>query len=137
MKNKNLSSKFYNEFIRLKNISASDSSLPYEVRINSNEVKNVYFSADKLDNFIISQIKKASDSIIIVNAYFDWKPIADALIEVKNQGKKVVVLTDKSTEYRYMKDAFVNYNELCMEYLQSYEIEIYLYDDRIHKGIMH
>ena len=122
IENKELYSQFYTEFLRLKNISNISC-------YKKNKTTGVFFSADKIDDLIISQIRKATDSIIVVHAYFDYKPIADALIEAKKNNIKVVILTDISTKNRQMKDVFSDYKRPLLSHLYSGGIEeIYLYN---------
>ncbi|KAA6343372.1 hypothetical protein EZS27_008963 [termite gut metagenome] len=103
---------------------------------NYNEINEGFFTTNKIDNLIIGQINNAQDSIIIAVCSFDWKPISDALIEAKNKGKKVVVLTDKRSVNMPMKNLSSNYEESCVAYIKSHGIETYLYDDSIHQGCM-
>jgi phosphatidylserine/phosphatidylglycerophosphate/cardiolipin synthase-like enzyme len=123
IESKEIYTKFYDEFIRLKNISE------YNI-LETNSLINVFFSSDRIDNFIISQIRRATEKIIVVHGYFDYKPIADALIERNQNNVDVVILTDISARYSQMIDATSIYGTSLLKYLYIRGIEnIYIYNE--------
>lgn len=80
---------------------------------------------DEIPQMIISEINNAEESIDVMIFKFDYKPIADALINAQNEGRKVRAVIDARSGTFNVDGMDCN----IFEYLSENGIEVYEYND--------
>lgn len=108
---------------------AEDLSIPATVDAVS------FTGVDNIEQLIEREIKTA-DRINVVIFLFEWKPIADFLIEAKRAGKEVLVYTDPRSAERPMVDSEKVYDKNAVTYLRENGVDVILYDNT-DDSIMH
>ena len=101
--------------------------------------KCLFNSTDDVVAEIVKTILNAHDSVYVMQFWFSWKPIADALISAHKKGVKINVLTDQRSLVKYMQDNQTTYSQSVLEYFFDNGIErvaIYLKTLFHHKVII-
>ena len=75
---------------------------------------------------IINKIKRAQHSILVAMFWFNYKPIADALIKASESGVKVKIFVDKRS-LLYMYDSENRFKMSIPEYLKNNNVKVKIY----------
>lgn len=92
--------------------------------------------SEDIFEFVSEQLNQAEKSINVCVFIFDYKPLADLLIEAQKKGIEIRVITDFRSVTLPMRDAYERYNESLVGYLMKNDIKVAVYKGK-NKAIMH
>jgi phosphatidylserine/phosphatidylglycerophosphate/cardiolipin synthase-like enzyme len=93
------------------------------------QVNDVCFSPEKdIHQYIIKKILSTKDSLDLMIFKFDNKEIADAVIQITSENKKVRVLIDIRSVFNMTDINNINYNYSVIDYLYCNGVDLKIYD---------